>query len=47
MELQFRLIHYNNRWLQLFDIYCCCICSFELLMMDGKTETCRAFYKNK
>jgi len=21
--------------------------SFELLVMDGKTETCRAFYKNK
>jgi len=32
---------------QLFDIYCCCVRSFELLMMDGKTETCGAFYKNK
>jgi len=27
---------------------CCRVCSFELLMMDGKTsETCKAFYKNK
>jgi hypothetical protein len=27
---------------------CCCIRSFELLMMAGKpSETCRAFYKNK
>jgi ABC-type uncharacterized transport system ATPase subunit len=33
---------------QLFDIYRCCIRSFELLMMDKKPpETCRAFYKNK
>ena len=23
------------------------MCSVELVMMDGKTETCRAFYKNK
>jgi len=30
-----------------FDIYRCCIRSSELLMMDGTTETCRAFYKNK
>jgi hypothetical protein len=25
----------------------CRMCSFELLMMDGKTETSRTFYKNK
>ena len=26
---------------------CCCMCSLELLMMNGKTEICRTFYKNK
>ena len=27
----------SSRYQQLFDIYLCCIRSFELLMMDGKT----------
>jgi hypothetical protein len=37
MELQFHLIPDSSRQQQLFDIYRCCISSFELLMMDGKT----------
>ena len=36
---QFHLIPDSSRQQQLFDIYrcCTCICSFELLIMDGKT----------
>jgi len=26
---------------------CCCMYSLELLMMDGKTETCRVLLQNK
>ena len=37
----------HPRQQQLFDTYRCCICSFELLMMERPSETCRAFYKNK
>jgi len=37
MELQFQLIPDSSRQQQLFDTYRCCIRSFELLMMDGKT----------
>jgi len=34
---EFHLILYSSREQQLFDIYRCCIHSFELLMMDRKT----------
>jgi len=36
-RIQQRYMSNNCCYLLLFDIYCCCIRSFELLMMDGKT----------
>jgi hypothetical protein len=37
----------SSRQKQLFDIQCCRMHSFDLLMMERPSETCRAFYKNK
>jgi len=37
MRCKFQLIPDSSRYQQLFDIYHCCIRSFELLTMDGKT----------
>jgi hypothetical protein len=36
-SIEFHLISDSSRYQQLFDIYSCCIRSFELLTMDGKT----------
>ena len=36
-DMEFRLIPDSSRQQQLFDIYRCCIHSFELLMMYGNT----------
>jgi len=37
VRIQQRYMSDSCCYLLLFDIYHCCICSFELLMMDGKT----------